>query len=263
MVRIQGGKFVMGIAVADSRDSLAQQAVEVREFFLDKTATTNAQFRAFRKATSYQTESQSFGWSFVLELYATEEAKVSSALGLELGPPSALPSRSPSPSPSPPASRVPQGDHQLVGQGCVPLVGGARRQLALAAWPRLRHQRPPLAPGGARLVERRQGLLQVGGQAVSSPAARALRAREAAALCTRGGHPRAWQVADRDRVGIRRAPPAHWLGGDAEALPVGRRGAEQRDRVAPQPVAGRLPQDRRRARRPRRPCAGRSPSSPP
>ena len=92
MVRIKGGKFVMGIAVVDSRDSLAQQAVEVREFFLDKTATTNAQFRAFRKATSYQTESQSFGWSFVLELYATEEAKVSSALGLELGPPSALPS---------------------------------------------------------------------------------------------------------------------------------------------------------------------------
>ena len=92
MVRIKGGKFVMGIAVADSRDSLAQQAVEVREFFLDKTATTNAQFRAFRKATSYQTESQSFGWSFVLELYATEEAKVRSALGLELGPPSALPS---------------------------------------------------------------------------------------------------------------------------------------------------------------------------
>jgi formylglycine-generating enzyme required for sulfatase activity len=92
MVRIKGGKFVMGIAVQDSRDSLAQQAVEVREFFLDKTATTNAQFRAFRKATSYQTESQSFGWSFVLELYATEEAKVSSVLGLELGPPSALPS---------------------------------------------------------------------------------------------------------------------------------------------------------------------------
>ena len=59
----------------ESRDSLAQQAVEVREFFLDTTAVTNEQFRAFRKATSYQTESQSFGWSFVLELHATEEAK--------------------------------------------------------------------------------------------------------------------------------------------------------------------------------------------
>jgi formylglycine-generating enzyme required for sulfatase activity len=75
MVRIKGGKFVMGIAEPDSRDSLAQQAVEVREFFLDTTAVTNEQFRAFRKATSYQTESQSFGWSFVLELHATEEAK--------------------------------------------------------------------------------------------------------------------------------------------------------------------------------------------
>ena len=80
MVRIKGGKFVMGIAVQDNRDSLAQQAVEVREFFLDKTATTNWQFRAFRKATSYQTESQTFGWSFVLELHATDEAKASSDL---------------------------------------------------------------------------------------------------------------------------------------------------------------------------------------
>lgn len=183
MVRIKGGKFVMGIAVQDSRDSLAQQAVEVREFFLDKTATTNWQFRAFRKATSYQTESQSFGWSFVLELHATEEAKVSLALGLGLALTSALPSPSPCSSPSPAPSRAPQGDHQLVRQGCVPLVGGAGRELAVAAWPRLRHQRPPLPPSGARLVERRQGLLQVGGQAVSGPAAPP-RAREAAALCT-------------------------------------------------------------------------------
>ena len=75
MVRCKGGRFIMGIDTADSRDSLAQQAVEVREFFLDKTTVTNEQFRAFRKATNYQTDSQSFGWSFVLELFATEEAR--------------------------------------------------------------------------------------------------------------------------------------------------------------------------------------------
>lgn len=75
MVRCKGGRFIMGIETPDSRDSLAQQAVEVREFFLDKTTVTNEQFRAFRKATNYQTDSQSFGWSFVLELFATEESK--------------------------------------------------------------------------------------------------------------------------------------------------------------------------------------------
>lgn len=75
MVRLEGGRFIMGIETPDSRDSLAQQAVEVREFFLDSTTVTNTQFREFRKATSYQTDSHSFGWSFVLELHATDEAK--------------------------------------------------------------------------------------------------------------------------------------------------------------------------------------------
>eukprot|EP00322_Chrysochromulina_rotalis_P023416 CAMPEP_0115844518 /NCGR_PEP_ID=MMETSP0287-20121206/8870_1 /TAXON_ID=412157 /ORGANISM="Chrysochromulina rotalis, Strain UIO044" /LENGTH=357 /DNA_ID=CAMNT_0003298247 /DNA_START=27 /DNA_END=1100 /DNA_ORIENTATION=- len=41
---------------------------------MDATAVTNEQFRAFRKATKYQTEAEGFGWSFVLELYASEEA---------------------------------------------------------------------------------------------------------------------------------------------------------------------------------------------
>ena len=50
-------RFIMGIEKADSRDSLAQQAVEVREFFLDKTAVTNEAFRAFRKETSFLTDS--------------------------------------------------------------------------------------------------------------------------------------------------------------------------------------------------------------
>lgn len=82
MVRIEGGAFVMGHdghpadgSAPRGRDELSLQGVEVREFFLDATAVTNEQFRAFRKATRYRTEAEAFGWSFVLELYATEEAR--------------------------------------------------------------------------------------------------------------------------------------------------------------------------------------------
>lgn len=62
------------------RDDLAPQAVEVREFFMDATVVTNEQFRAFRKAAKsknkgFRTEAETFGWSFVLELYATNEAR--------------------------------------------------------------------------------------------------------------------------------------------------------------------------------------------
>jgi len=84
MVRIEGGAFVMGAdAVVEAgpprgRDDLAPQGVEVREFFLDATAVTNEQFRAFRKDTRYRTEAEGFGWSFVLELYATEMARAQS-----------------------------------------------------------------------------------------------------------------------------------------------------------------------------------------
>ena len=79
MVRVPGGAFVMGAGTAEWRgkQDLQQQAVEVREFFLDATAVTNSRFREFRKATSYQTDAETFGWSFVLELHATEQALAS------------------------------------------------------------------------------------------------------------------------------------------------------------------------------------------
>ena len=80
MARLPGGAFIMGAeeATPRGRDDLAPQAVEVAEFFMDATAVTNERFRAFRKATRYQTEAESFGWSFVLELYATDEARATS-----------------------------------------------------------------------------------------------------------------------------------------------------------------------------------------
>jgi formylglycine-generating enzyme required for sulfatase activity len=81
MVALAGGGFYMGISPLEtvkSRDDLALQGVEVREFWMDATAVTNEQFREFRRATKYQTEAETFGWSFVLELYATDEAKARS-----------------------------------------------------------------------------------------------------------------------------------------------------------------------------------------
>lgn len=78
MQRIAGGGFIMGITNPDAmrtRDDLSPQRVEVREFWMDSMAVTNEQFRAFRKATGYRTEAEGFGWSFVLELYATETAR--------------------------------------------------------------------------------------------------------------------------------------------------------------------------------------------
>ena len=36
------------------------------------------QFRAFRKATRYRSEAENFGWSFVLELFATDQARAAS-----------------------------------------------------------------------------------------------------------------------------------------------------------------------------------------
>ena len=80
MVRLPGGSFIMANlpTVPLGRDDLAAQAVEVREFFMDAMVVTNAQFRAFKKAANYKTEAESFGWSFVLELFATDEAKAKS-----------------------------------------------------------------------------------------------------------------------------------------------------------------------------------------
>ena len=76
MVHITGGEFVMGASELEMRTKadLPQQWVEVREFYLDKTAVTNEQFRAFRKDKNYKTDSEKFGWSFVLELHATPRA---------------------------------------------------------------------------------------------------------------------------------------------------------------------------------------------
>ncbi len=68
MVLLPGGVFFMG---ADDREGFAADGegpvreVTLRPFWIDATAVTNARFAAFVHATSYVTEAERFGNSFV------------------------------------------------------------------------------------------------------------------------------------------------------------------------------------------------------
>lgn len=88
MVAVPGGTFGMGAGPleAHTKHDLEPQFVELREFWMDKTAVTNRQFRAFRKETGYSTESERFGWSFVLELFATEKARAATTQAVKDAP---------------------------------------------------------------------------------------------------------------------------------------------------------------------------------
>lgn len=78
MVEIPGEPFRMGGADPDGfpQDGEAPiRIVEVRTFYLDPTAVTNAQFAAFVKATGFVTEAERFGWSFVFGPFLPAEAR--------------------------------------------------------------------------------------------------------------------------------------------------------------------------------------------
>ena len=76
MVSLQGGRFIMG-----SDDGLGHPAdgeapareVEVRPFYLDACAVTNAAFQRFATATGYRTDAERYGWSFVFKGFVTPE----------------------------------------------------------------------------------------------------------------------------------------------------------------------------------------------
>ena len=70
MVELPGGTFLMGSEDPDSRPEDGEgpvREVTVGGFRIDHTTVTNAQFGAFVDATGYQTEAESFGWSYVFE----------------------------------------------------------------------------------------------------------------------------------------------------------------------------------------------------
>jgi sulfatase modifying factor 1 len=68
MIRLDGGRFLMGSEDADSVRADGEgpvRQVTIDPLFLDRYPVTNEQFREFVRATSYTTEAENFGWSFV------------------------------------------------------------------------------------------------------------------------------------------------------------------------------------------------------
>ena len=70
MVRLDGGTFRMG---TDSEERVPGDGegpvreVHVDPFYIDATAVTNADFRAFVDETGYETDAERYGWSFVFQ----------------------------------------------------------------------------------------------------------------------------------------------------------------------------------------------------
>ena len=74
---IEGGTFLMGDGSSTKgplQGSLPQQTVKVGSFELDDTVASNAEFERFVSETKFVTDSEKFGWSFVLDSHLTEEA---------------------------------------------------------------------------------------------------------------------------------------------------------------------------------------------
>ncbi|XP_060080959.1 formylglycine-generating enzyme-like [Ylistrum balloti] len=75
MVSIPDGSFQMGtnepVFVADGEGP--ERLVNVNSFYLDKYEVSNAEFELFVNATNYKTEAETFGNSFVMDKYVSEE----------------------------------------------------------------------------------------------------------------------------------------------------------------------------------------------
>ncbi|MGG4146494.1 formylglycine-generating enzyme family protein [Paenibacillus algorifonticola] len=77
-VRLGGTAFLMGTNGAEGFPGDGEgpaREVYVAPFYMDKYVVTNEQFRRFVAETSYVTEAERFGWSFVFHLFVSEEIK--------------------------------------------------------------------------------------------------------------------------------------------------------------------------------------------
>ncbi|XP_072502967.1 inactive C-alpha-formylglycine-generating enzyme 2 isoform X2 [Notamacropus eugenii] len=76
MVHLPGGTFQMGTNSPDGKDGEGPtRQVTVKPFAIDKYPVTNRDFREFVRQKKYQTEAESFGWSFVFEDLVSDELK--------------------------------------------------------------------------------------------------------------------------------------------------------------------------------------------
>ena len=68
MLKLDGGPFLMGTTTDEGFPQDGEgpvRQVSLDPFYIDPTPVTNAAFREFVKATSYRSESERIGWSFV------------------------------------------------------------------------------------------------------------------------------------------------------------------------------------------------------
>jgi formylglycine-generating enzyme required for sulfatase activity len=68
MVRLQGGPFLMGTDYERGFPEDGEgpvREVNLDPFWIDRAPVTNALFGKFVQETSYLTEAERFGWSFV------------------------------------------------------------------------------------------------------------------------------------------------------------------------------------------------------
>ena len=76
MVRLDGGAFLMGtdedVGFHEDGEGPVRE-VCVDPFYIDECALTNARFSRFVQATSYRTETEQFGWTFVFHSFISPE----------------------------------------------------------------------------------------------------------------------------------------------------------------------------------------------
>ena len=78
MALIPGGDFLMGTDdpigfAADGEGPV--RSVRVNPFYMDSCAVTNQQFEKFVRETGYKTEAERFGWSFVFHMFVGIKAR--------------------------------------------------------------------------------------------------------------------------------------------------------------------------------------------
>jgi formylglycine-generating enzyme required for sulfatase activity len=86
MIRLDGGRFLMGSEDADSIPADGEgpiRAVTIDPFYLDQYPVTNAQFAEFIRASGYRTEAEVFGWSFVFAGHLDDETRAQHPEGLQ------------------------------------------------------------------------------------------------------------------------------------------------------------------------------------
>ena len=76
MVQLGGGAFLMGSESAESWPADGEgpvREIEVKAFFLDACAVTNARFEKFVDETGYVSEAEKFGWSYVFHRHVNAQ----------------------------------------------------------------------------------------------------------------------------------------------------------------------------------------------